>query len=104
MQTNYDVLIVGGGLAGNCLGLALKDSGLNIGIIEAQTRQQLYNSPAGDRALALASGTVTLRGRERALVREDLIQDDDLHVDAQVDILGNAKVRVTCSVGFLDIG
>ena len=60
MQTNYDVLIVGGGLAGNCLALALKDSGLNIGIIEAQPREQLYNSPAGDRALALASGTVTL--------------------------------------------
>lgn len=60
MQTHYDVLIVGGGLAGNCLGLALKDSGLNIGIIEAQSREQLYNSPAGDRALALASGTVAL--------------------------------------------
>lgn len=59
MQTDYDVLIVGGGLAGNCLGLALKDSGLNIGIIEAQTRQQLHDSPAGDRALALARGTVT---------------------------------------------
>ncbi|MGR9044797.1 MAG: 2-octaprenyl-6-methoxyphenyl hydroxylase [Gammaproteobacteria bacterium] len=60
MRTDCDVLIVGGGLAGNCLAIALKDSGLNIGIVEAQTREQRYNSPAGDRALALASGTVTL--------------------------------------------
>ena len=60
MQTNYDMLIVGGGLAGNCLAWALKDSGLKLGIVEAQTREQLYNSAAGDRALALAGGTVTL--------------------------------------------
>lgn len=60
MRTHYDVLIVGGGLAGNCLALALQDSGLEIGLIEAQTPQQLSQAPAGDRALALAKGTVTL--------------------------------------------
>ena len=60
MQYDYDVLIVGGGLAGNCLALALKDCGLNIALIEAQTREQLHASPAGDRALALSAGTVTL--------------------------------------------
>jgi 2-octaprenyl-6-methoxyphenol hydroxylase len=58
MADNYDVLIVGGGLAGNCLALALKDSGLNIAVVEANTPEQLHNSPAGDRALALAAGTV----------------------------------------------
>jgi len=60
MQQNYDLIIVGGGLAGNCLALSLKDSGLNIAIIEANTREQLKTAHAGDRALALASGTVMM--------------------------------------------
>jgi len=58
MQHDYDLIIVGGGLAGNCLALALKDVGLSCAIIEANTAEQLANSPAGDRALALAAGTV----------------------------------------------
>jgi 2-octaprenyl-6-methoxyphenol hydroxylase len=58
MQHDYDLLIIGGGLAGNCLALALQSSGLRIAIAEAHSRQQLSNSPAGDRALALAAGTV----------------------------------------------
>lgn len=58
MQYDYDLIIVGGGLAGNCLALALKDAGLNCAIIEASTPEQLQASPAGDRALALAAGTV----------------------------------------------
>ena len=60
MQQDYDLLIVGGGLAGNCLALALKDTGLRMAIVEANTRQQLHASPAGDRALALAGGTVKM--------------------------------------------
>lgn len=60
MKQDYDVVIVGGGLAGNCLALALQGSGLKIAIVEASTREQLHNSPAGDRALALASGTVCM--------------------------------------------
>ncbi|MGR9052344.1 MAG: 2-octaprenyl-6-methoxyphenyl hydroxylase [Gammaproteobacteria bacterium] len=59
MRTDYDILIVGGGLAGNCLALALKNSGLAVGLIEARTTEELYHAPAGDRALALAEGTVT---------------------------------------------
>jgi 2-octaprenyl-6-methoxyphenol hydroxylase len=58
MLYDYDVLIGGGGLAGNCLALALKDSGLKIALVEAQTREQLQTATAGDRALALALGTV----------------------------------------------
>ncbi|EIC31317.1 MULTISPECIES: 2-octaprenyl-6-methoxyphenyl hydroxylase [Methylomicrobium] len=60
MQPAYDLLIAGGGLAGNCLALALRDSGLKLAIIEANTRAEQRVSPAGDRALALAAGTVTL--------------------------------------------
>ena len=60
MQNHFDLIIVGAGLAGNCLALALKDSGLNIAIVEASSREQLRDSPAGDRALALAAGTVEL--------------------------------------------
>ena len=47
MQLDYDLLIVGGGLAGNCLALSLKDSGLKIAIIEAQTREQLHSTHSG---------------------------------------------------------
>ncbi|MDD2760023.1 MAG: 2-octaprenyl-6-methoxyphenyl hydroxylase [Methylomonas sp.] len=60
MQTDYDLIIVGAGLAGNCLALALRDTDLNIAIVEAASREQLRNSPTGDRALALAAGTVQL--------------------------------------------
>lgn len=60
MQSDYDLLIVGAGLAGNCLALALQDTGLRIAIVEAASRRQLRESPIGDRALALAAGTVEL--------------------------------------------
>ncbi len=58
MPVDYDLVIVGGGLAGNCLALALQGNGLKIALIEAQTPEQLHASAAGDRALALAAGTV----------------------------------------------
>lgn len=58
-EQSFDVIIIGGGLAGNCLGLALSGSGLKVAIIEASTREQLLGSPVSDRALALAAGTIT---------------------------------------------
>lgn len=57
-EQHFDIIIVGGGLAGHCLGLALLPSGLKIAIIEANTKEQALNSAMGDRALALAAGTV----------------------------------------------
>jgi len=56
MQHSYDLIIVGGGLAGNTLALALQDTGLKIAVVEANSRAQQASSPAGDRALALGGG------------------------------------------------
>ncbi|NOT84217.1 MAG: 2-octaprenyl-6-methoxyphenyl hydroxylase [Methylococcaceae bacterium] len=60
MQVDYDVIIIGAGLAGGCLALALAATDLRIAVVEANAREQRYASPAGDRALALAGGTITL--------------------------------------------
>ncbi|MDP2100419.1 MAG: 2-octaprenyl-6-methoxyphenyl hydroxylase [Methylobacter sp.] len=60
MHPDYDLVIVGGGLAGNCLALALKGTGLNIALVEASSREQQQAAAAGDRALALAAGTVKM--------------------------------------------
>lgn len=55
-----DVAIVGGGLAGTALALALSRTPLRVLVIEAVTDQARLASGAGDRALALALGTVEL--------------------------------------------
>ena len=55
---NYDLIIVGGGLTGNCVALALRHLGLKIALIEAQPLADLQAGALGDRALALAAGTV----------------------------------------------
>jgi 2-octaprenyl-6-methoxyphenol hydroxylase len=60
MQTDFDLIIVGAGLAGNCLALALKDSGLKLAIVEASNPSALRDAPQGERALALAAGTIIL--------------------------------------------
>lgn len=60
MKGDYDVLVVGGGLAGGCLVLALAESGLRVALVDAVTDQQRHDSPAGDRALALANATVRI--------------------------------------------
>lgn len=59
-HANYDLIIAGGGLAGNCLALALQDTGMRIAVVEAHSREQRRDSALGDRALALAKGTVRL--------------------------------------------
>jgi 2-octaprenyl-6-methoxyphenol hydroxylase len=57
MNCDYDVLIIGGGLVGGSLALALENAPLRIGIVEAQTDAERQRSPASDRALALSRGS-----------------------------------------------
>lgn len=58
MSDEFDIVVAGGGLTGACLALALKDSGFNMALVEAQTPAQMAALPAADRALALAAGSV----------------------------------------------
>lgn len=62
MNQLYDVVIVGGGLSGGCLALALDLAGARVAVIEPVTDRERRNSPAGNRALALSYGTACLLG------------------------------------------
>ncbi len=63
MNYDYDVLIVGGGLVGGSLALALADTALRIGVIESVPEDKRIASSAGDRALALAWGSAQILGQ-----------------------------------------
>ncbi len=63
MHYDCDILIAGGGLAGGCLALALQATGWRVAMVEAVSDEQRRSSPAGDRALALAYGTVQVLDR-----------------------------------------
>ena len=56
-QPDYDLLIVGGGMVGGCLALALQGSGLRIALLEAVAPTQRFKSSAGKRAIALSWGS-----------------------------------------------
>lgn len=60
MQYDYDVLIVGGGLIGGSLALALKPTAYRTAVVEAVSPGQRQAAPAGDRALALAKGSMQI--------------------------------------------
>ncbi|NOY63022.1 MAG: 2-octaprenyl-6-methoxyphenyl hydroxylase [Gammaproteobacteria bacterium] len=55
--TDYDLLIVGGGMVGASLALALTDSSLRIGIVEAVPHTSDSQPSYDDRAIALAYGS-----------------------------------------------
>jgi len=57
MKTDFDILIVGGGLVGASLACALCDSRLTVGMIEAATPPLSEQPSFDDRTLALAYGS-----------------------------------------------
>ena len=57
MSMDFDLLIIGGGLVGGSLALALQATPLRIGLVEALSDAERRASPAGDRALALSRST-----------------------------------------------
>ena len=56
-NTDYDVLIIGGGMVGVSLALALRGSGLRLGVIEAVAHGSAQQPSYDDRSLALAHGS-----------------------------------------------
>ena len=57
MNTDYDILVVGGGMVGASLALALRDSGLRIAVIEAVPYGAGQQPSYDDRTVALAYGS-----------------------------------------------
>ncbi len=57
MQPDYDVLIIGGGMVGASLGIALGGSGLRIGVIESVPYGDVRQPSYDDRTIALAYGS-----------------------------------------------
>jgi len=53
-QTDYDIVIAGGGMIGTCLALALAPLGLSIAVVEAVARKALNQPSFDDRSTALA--------------------------------------------------
>tara|TARA_R110001606_G_C15404643_1_gene654149 strand:+ start:26033 stop:27247 length:1215 start_codon:yes stop_codon:yes gene_type:complete len=56
-DTNYDLIIVGGGMVGASLAIALKNSGLQIAVIEAVANDAIQQPSYDDRGIALAYGS-----------------------------------------------
>ena len=57
MVLDYDVIIIGSGMVGGCLGLALSQTTLRVGIVEAKPVLEKQTDDAGKRAIALSWGS-----------------------------------------------
>ncbi|MDO5657555.1 MAG: UbiH/UbiF/VisC/COQ6 family ubiquinone biosynthesis hydroxylase [Paracoccus sp. (in: a-proteobacteria)] len=62
METDFDVVIAGGGLNGPALGLALADAGLRVAVVDAAPARQRAGDNFDGRAYALALASVRLLG------------------------------------------
>lgn len=62
MDHTYDIAIVGGGLVGSSLAIALADSGLSVALIEATAPRASTQASYDERNLALSRATVTALG------------------------------------------
>ncbi len=60
MQPDYDVLIIGGGMVGASLGIALGGSGLRIGVVESVSNGDSRQPSYDDRTVALAYGSMRI--------------------------------------------
>ena len=63
MKKEYDLLIIGGGLVGTSLALSLRDSGLNIALVENQRHQDQDGDAFDARTIALSLGSCNILKR-----------------------------------------
>ena len=54
MKTDFDLLIVGAGMVGSSLALALQNTGLRIALVEAQDLLEHHQPGFDDRGIALS--------------------------------------------------
>lgn len=57
MTTDYDLIIIGSGMVGACLGLALSQTSRRVAIVEAKTIDEKQADSVGKRAIALSWGS-----------------------------------------------
>ena len=57
MVNDYDIIIIGGGMVGGCLALALRQSTLRVAVVEAKSVVEKESNSAGKRAIALSWGS-----------------------------------------------